>query len=132
MGTGPSFDSFPQGCFGNWFIGPREEVMMKLWKVYDDDDNNDIQRTIFNQKSSLESYRLSWDKKDLNGKNIKLFTHLKVYVNLLIVSTKSIEQLAKPSRHNTTCTKSRKNWHQHVEKPRKYDTTGTKSPILLH
>lgn len=47
MGTGPSFDSFPQGCFGNWFIGPREEVMMKLWKVYDDDDNNDIQRTIF-------------------------------------------------------------------------------------
>lgn len=43
-------------------------------------------------------------KKDLNGKNIKLFTHLKIYVNLLIVSTKSIEQLAKPCRQNTTGT----------------------------
>lgn len=43
-------------------------------------------------------------KKDLNGKNNKLFTHLTVYVNLLIVSTKSIEQLAKPCRQNTTGT----------------------------
>ena len=30
------------------------EKKMKMWKVYDNDDNDDGQRTNFDQKSSLE------------------------------------------------------------------------------
>ena len=43
-------------------IGPLVlEKKMKMWKVYDDNDDNDGQRTNFDQKSSVEP-RLRWAK----------------------------------------------------------------------
>ena len=71
--NGSSFEKtwipFTQGCFEPNLveIGPAVlEKKIKMWKVYDnanedDDNDNDVQRTNFDQKSSLE-LRLKWAK----------------------------------------------------------------------
>ena len=58
---GPSFEQtwipFTQGCFVPSLveIGPVVlDKKMKMWKVYDNDNNNDRQQTNFDQKYSLE------------------------------------------------------------------------------
>ena len=57
---GPSFEKtwipFAQGCFvpSLFEIGPVVLEKMKMWKDYDNNDNDHGQRTNFDQKSSLE------------------------------------------------------------------------------
>ena len=88
---GPSFEQtlipFTQECFApsSVEIGPMVLEKTKVWKVYDnagannnEDDNDDGQRTNFDQKSSL-SLRLRWAKQFSLKRSLNLIWNKGLY-----------------------------------------------------